>query len=120
VILIYFSNKLLSLFSLLQNKDDNGFDEDSSVTFNCEGSAVTFEVPQVEGRMLKTIMICIVYLNPDNITSDGLTNLMVKNYTEATIQLFKREAIISFDDEEGQRVVSSIEPGNRVEFVAVF
>ncbi|PNX90323.1 hypothetical protein L195_g046446 [Trifolium pratense] len=42
------------------------------LTFNCEDSSVTFEVPQVEGH------------------------------------------------EEGQRVVSSIEPGNKVEVVVVF
>jgi len=91
------------------------------LTFNCEGSSVTFEVPVVEGRMLKKITICIVYSSTsDNITSDGLTNLLVKNYTTATIQLYKREAVAAFEDEEGQRVVSSIKPGNKVEFVVVF
>jgi len=111
----------LSLRSLLQKMDENGCGEDSSVTFNCEGSSVTFEVPQMEGRMLKTIMICIVYSStPDNIASDGLTNLLVKNYTKSTIQLYKRESLISFEDEEGKRVVSSIEPGNKVHFVVVF
>ncbi|CAJ2665821.1 unnamed protein product [Trifolium pratense] len=91
------------------------------LTFNCEGSSVTFEVAQVEGRMLKTLMICIVYSStPDNISSNGLTNLLVKNYTKATIQLYKREALVAFEDEEGQRVVSSIEPGNKVEVVVVF
>ncbi|KEH25073.1 putative TIR domain, winged helix-turn-helix DNA-binding domain-containing protein [Medicago truncatula] len=107
--------------NMLQKMDGNGFGEDSSVTYNCEGSSVTFEVPQMKGRMLKTIMICIVYSStPDNIASDGLTNLLVKNYTKSTIQLYKREALISFEDEEGQRVVSSIEPGNKVDFVVVF
>jgi hypothetical protein len=66
-------------------------------------------------------MMCIVYTStPDNITSDGLKNVLVKNYTKATIQLYKRETLISFEDEEGQRVVSSIEPGNKVEVVVVF
>jgi len=91
------------------------------LTFNSEGSSVTFEVPQVEGRMLKTITICVVYSSTfDNITSDGLRNLLVKNYTKATIQLYKREAVAAFEDEEGKRVVSSIEPGNKVEVVVVF
>jgi hypothetical protein len=61
------------------------------LTFNCEGSSVTFEVPQVEGPTLKTIIIHIAYSSTaDNITSDGLTDLLVKNYTKATIQLYKR------------------------------
>ncbi|GAU43796.1 hypothetical protein TSUD_285480 [Trifolium subterraneum] len=90
------------------------------LTFNSEGSSVTFQVPHVEGRNLKTMM-CIVYTSaPDNITSDGLKNVLVKNYTKATIQLYKREALISFEDEEGQRVVSSMEPGDKVEVAVVF
>ncbi|KAK2420083.1 disease resistance protein RPV1 [Trifolium repens] len=57
---------------------------------------------------------------PDNITSDGLKIVLVKNYTKATIQLYKNSTLASFEDEEGQRVVSSIEPGNKVEIIVVF
>ncbi|WJX65730.1 hypothetical protein P8452_50356 [Trifolium repens] len=113
---------------ILQNIDVNGcgdclLPDDSFpdwLTFSCEGSSVTFEVPQVEGRNLKTMM-CVVYTStPDNITSDGLKNVLVKNFTKTTIELYKREALVSFEDEEGQRVVSSIEPGNKVEVAVVF
>ncbi|PNX71853.1 disease resistance protein (TIR-NBS-LRR class), partial [Trifolium pratense] len=113
---------------ILQNMDINGsggylLPGDSYpdwLTFSSEGSFVTFRVPQVKGRNLKT-MICIVDTStPDNITSDGLRNILVKNYTKATIQLYKREALVSFEDEEGQRVVSSMESGNIVEVVVVF
>jgi len=90
------------------------------LTFNCKGSSVIFEVPQVNGRNLKTIM-CIVYSSTaENIASDGLKNVMVKNHTKATIQLYKRETLASFEDEEGQRLVSSIEPGDKMEVVVVF
>ncbi|KAK2420073.1 disease resistance protein RPV1 [Trifolium repens] len=89
-------------------------------TFNFKGSSVIFEVPRVQGRNLKT-MVCVIYSSTSyNIASDGLKNVLVKNYTKATIQLYKREALVSFEDEEGERVVSSIEPGNKVEIVAVF
>jgi hypothetical protein len=44
----------------------------------------------------------------------------VINHTKATIQLYKSEALVSFEDEEGHRLVSSIEPGNKVEVVVVF
>jgi hypothetical protein len=43
----------------------------------------------------------------------------VNNYTKVTIQLYKSEALFS-EDEEGQMLVSSIEPGNKVEFFFVF
>ncbi|CAJ2657360.1 unnamed protein product [Trifolium pratense] len=89
-------------------------------TFNSEGSSVTFRVPQVVGRNLKTIMCIVSTSSRDNITSSGLRNMLVKNYTKATIQLYKGEALISSEDEEGQRLVSSIEPGNKVEVVVVF
>jgi hypothetical protein len=66
-------------------------------------------------------MLCVIYSStPDNIASDGLKNVLVKNYTKATIQLYKREALVFFEDEEGERVISSIEPGNKVEVVVVF
>jgi len=117
----------LSLYLLLQNIDVNGCGDclltnDSYpdwLNFSCEGSSVSFKVPQVEGRKLKTMM-CIVYTStPDNITSDGLKNVLIKNYTKNTIQLYKRETLVSFEDDEGKRVVTSMEPGNKVEVVVV-
>ncbi|GAU29182.1 hypothetical protein TSUD_276010 [Trifolium subterraneum] len=90
------------------------------LTFNFKGSSVIFEVPRVQGRNLKTIMCVIYSTTSDNIASYGLKNVLVKNYTKASIQLYKREVLVSFDDEEGERVVSSIEPGNKVEIVVVF
>jgi len=103
------------------------------LTFSFEGSSVTFEVPKVEGRNLK-MMMCIVYTSthistPDNIksygffyqrrkVSNGLRNVLVKNYTKATIQLYNSAAILF--ENEWKRVISSIEPGNKVEVVFVF
>jgi len=66
-------------------------------------------------------LMCIVYTSTsDNITSDGLKNVLVINHTRAIIQLYKSETLISFGDEEGEIVVSSLEPGNKVEVVVVF
>ena len=89
------------------------------LTFNSKGYSVVFEVPQVEGRSLKTMM-CIVYSSsPNDITSDGLKNVLVINHTKTTIQLYKREALSSLENEEWQRVVSNMEPGDKVEIVVV-
>ncbi|XP_057458665.1 disease resistance protein RUN1-like isoform X2 [Lotus japonicus] len=90
------------------------------LTFNSECSSVIFKVPQVDGRNLRAIM-CIVYSSsPDKITSEGLKNVMLINYTKNTIQLYKKDAFDSFDEEEWQKVVSNIEPGNKVKVVFVF
>ncbi|XP_058755518.1 disease resistance protein RPV1-like [Vicia villosa] len=88
--------------------------------FNCDGSSVKFEVPIVLGRNLNTIM-CVVYPStPDNITSDDpIKSVLVINYTKATFMLFKTEALASFEDEELQSAISSIQIGNKVEFVVV-
>jgi len=89
------------------------------LSFNCDGSSVIFKAPQVEEHNLKSLM-CIASSTADNITPDGLKNVLVKNYTKATIQIYKSETLASFKDEEKQNVVSSIEPGNKVEVIFVF
>ncbi|CAK8533391.1 unnamed protein product [Lathyrus sativus] len=113
---------------ILQNMDVNGsggcFLPDDSypnwLTFNSEGSSVTFQVPQVEEHNLNTMM-CVVYTSTrDDIAFYGLKMVLVKNYTKTTIQLYKRDTLASLEDEEGQRIVSSMEPGNKVEIVFVF
>ncbi|KAG5071183.1 hypothetical protein JHK86_006394 [Glycine max] len=72
------------------------------LTFNSEGSSLTFEIPQVNGRNLKKMMCHVHYSSPENITSDGLKHLLVINHTKAIIQLYKRNALVSFEDEEWQ------------------
>ncbi|RDX89637.1 Disease resistance protein TAO1, partial [Mucuna pruriens] len=90
------------------------------LTFNNEGSSVIFEIPQVNGHNLKTLMCIVHYSTLDNIISDDFKNFLVINHTKATIQLYKRDALASCEAEEWQRVVSNIEPGNKVEVVVVF
>jgi len=90
------------------------------LTFNSEGSSVNFIVPKVKGHKLKTLMCYVYSSSPDNITSDGLKNVLVINYTKTTIQLYKGEAFASFENEEWQRVVSNLEPGDKAEIVVVF
>jgi len=61
------------------------------LSFNSKGYSVIFEVPQVEGRSLKTMMCMVYSSSPDDITSDGLKNVLVINHTKTTIQLYIRE-----------------------------
>jgi len=104
------------------------------LTYSSEGSSVTFEVPEVEGRNLKSMM-CIVYTSthisiPDNIKSYGLfdqrrkllyglRNVLVKNYTKATIELYRSDVFFLCRDEWKWVIISNIEPGNKVEVVFV-
>jgi len=90
------------------------------LAFNGIGSSVTFEVPQVDGRSLKTIM-CVVYSSfPGGITSEGLKVLLVINCTKNTVQLYKKDALLaSCDEEEWQKVVSNTEPGDKVKVIVL-
>jgi len=87
------------------------------LAFNSNGSSVTFEIPEVNGYKMKTIMCHVHYSSPANITSDGLKNLLVINHTKGTIQFHKRNTLALFEDEDWERVISNIEPGNKVEVV---
>jgi len=91
------------------------------LTFNSNGSSVTFEVPQVDGRNLKTIM-CIVYSSSaHNTTTKGFKVVLVINRTKNTIQVYKRDGLLaSSGEEEWQRVISNIEPGNKIMVVVGF
>ncbi|RYR26767.1 hypothetical protein HN873_040154 [Arachis hypogaea] len=86
------------------------------LTFNSEGSSIIFEVPRVHSRELKTIMLCIMYpSSPYTITFESLKNVLIINYTKSTIQVYKQDTLASFEDEEWQNIISSMEPGDRVE-----
>ncbi|XP_061344420.1 disease resistance protein Roq1-like [Gastrolobium bilobum] len=90
------------------------------LAFSGDGSSVILDVPQVLERNLKTIMCIVYFSSPENMTPEVLKNMLVINYTKNTIQLYKRDALTPFEDEEWQRVVSNIEPGNKVNVVLVF
>lgn len=90
-------------------------------TFSGKGCSVIFEVPKMMGRNLKRMMLRVVYSSsPDNITSTGFQNVLIINYTKAIIQVYKRDTLTSFEDEEWQSITSNLEPGNRVEVMVVF
>ncbi|GAU38592.1 hypothetical protein TSUD_266300 [Trifolium subterraneum] len=91
------------------------------LTFNSNDSSVTFEVPEVDGRNLKTIM-CIVYSSSaDKTTTEGFQVVLVINYTKNTIQVCKRDGLqATYDEKEWQRVISNIEPGNQIKVIVGF
>ncbi|KAJ1425244.1 Leucine-rich repeat domain superfamily [Sesbania bispinosa] len=89
-------------------------------TFNCNGSSITFDVPQMNGRNLKRMMLRIIFhSSSDNITSQGCQNVLIINYTKTIIQVYKRDTLTSFENEEWQSITSNFEPGNRVEVIVV-
>ncbi|KAK7349902.1 hypothetical protein VNO77_07752 [Canavalia gladiata] len=89
-------------------------------TFSCNGSSVKFELPQMSGRSLKSMILMINYSSLDNITLEGCQNVLLINCTKRTILVYKRDTLSSFEDEEWQRMTSNLEPGDQMEIIVVF
>ena len=86
------------------------------LTFNSEGYSVAFEVPQVNGRNLKSMMLCIAYSSStDIITSGGLKKVSIM--TQKTTLDYEGDRLTSLKHEDWQRVVSNLQAGNKVQVV---
>ncbi|MED6157909.1 hypothetical protein PIB30_027839 [Stylosanthes scabra] len=88
-----------------------------SVTFNCEGSFVIFEVPHVNGGKLKSMMLCIVFSSSlETKISKCLQEVLIKVYTRTSVQVYKYNTQ-TFSEEllNWQSLTSKLEPGTKVE-----
>ena len=66
------------------------------------------------------MILFVVYYSSSNVTSAGFQGVLIINYTKATIHIYKKDALTSFEDEEWQSITSNLEPGNKVKIVVVF
>ncbi|MED6163282.1 hypothetical protein PIB30_078382 [Stylosanthes scabra] len=92
------------------------------LTFSGIDSSVTFDVPQVNGRKLKTVVLCIVYSSsPNNVPSEGhiIKSLFIINHTKTTPYIYDGDTLASLRDEEWQKVISNLEAGDKVQIVVV-
>ncbi|MED6176838.1 hypothetical protein PIB30_092135 [Stylosanthes scabra] len=92
------------------------------LTFSGEGPFVIFDVPNVNGRKLKSMLLCIVYSSSSNIVSSEegpiIKNLCIINHTKTTPFLYDGDTLSSLSDEEWQKVISNFEAGDKVQIVA--
>ncbi|KAF7845140.1 TMV resistance protein N-like [Senna tora] len=113
---------------ILQGKNCGGFDDSylpggqfpDWFIFKGEGCSVFFKVPQVFGWCLKAMVLNIVYSSScvdSTMTSQFLINILIINYTKATVKHHKRESVIPEDNEEWEDMISSIAPADVVEIV---
>ncbi|RYR49052.1 hypothetical protein Ahy_A07g035337 [Arachis hypogaea] len=90
------------------------------LTFNSDGASIIFNVPHGNRCDLKTMTMCIVYSSSaDTISLKCLKNVLITTYTKSTIQVYKCDTLASLEDDEWQSIISSLEPGDRVEIVIV-
>ncbi|MCI16423.1 TMV resistance protein N [Trifolium medium] len=70
---------------------------------------------------MKGITLCVVYSSTlENMATECLTSVLIINYTKFTIQIYKRDTIMSFNDEDWQGVVSNLGVGDNVEIFVAF
>lgn len=93
----------------------------SWLAYKGEGPSVLFQVPKDSDSCMKGIALCVLYSStPENLATESLTSVLIINHTKFTIQIYKRDTIMSFNDEDWQGIVSNLGVGNNVEiFVAV-
>jgi len=93
----------------------------SWLTYKCEGPSVLFQVPEDSDCCMKGVTLCALYSSTHgNMENECLTSVLIINYTKLTIQIYKRDTVMSFNDEDWQGVVSNLGVGDNVEiFVAI-
>jgi len=93
----------------------------SWLAYKCQGPSVLFQVPEDSDFCMKGIALCVLYSStPQNLAIECLTSVLIINYTKFTIQIYKRDTVMSFNDEDWQGVVSNLGVGDNVEiFVAI-
>ncbi|KAF7845083.1 TMV resistance protein N-like [Senna tora] len=125
------SNKVTDtlLKSISQGWSDRGFGDYTLpgdnypdwLNFKSEGLSVWFKVPQVRNRSLKGMILCIVYLSPEeNTASVYPVSVLIKDYTKSNIELYKRDAATTLEDEKWHKIINDLMPGNEVEVKVEF
>lgn len=93
----------------------------SWLAYTCEGPSVLFQVPEDNDCCMKGITLCVVYSSkPETMATECLTSILIINYTKFTIQIYKRDTVMSFNDEDWQGVISNLGVGDNVEIFIAF
>jgi hypothetical protein len=109
---------------LATNSSDSFLPSDnypSWLAYTCEGPSVLFQVPEDSDCCMKGITLCVLYSSTlGNLANECVTRVLIINYTKLTIQIYKQDTVMSFNDEDWKGVVSNLGVGDNVEiFVAI-
>ncbi|KAK2352792.1 disease resistance protein RUN1 [Trifolium repens] len=93
----------------------------SWLAYKCKGPSVLLQVPENSDFSMKGITLFVIYSSThENLAAECLPSVLIINYRKFTIQIYKRDTVRSFNDEDWQGVVSNLEVGDNVEiFVAI-
>ncbi|KAL9303409.1 hypothetical protein ACSQ67_020672 [Phaseolus vulgaris] len=89
------------------------------LAYMAEGDSVFFTVP--ENFNIDGMILCAVYLSTlENTTTECLISVLMVNYTKCTIQLFRGDTLISFNDVDWQGLISHLVCGDEVGIFVIF
>ncbi|WVZ16694.1 hypothetical protein V8G54_009676 [Vigna mungo] len=91
------------------------------LTHTGEGHSVLFKVPEDRNCLMTGMFLCVVYSSPlERVANECLLSVLIVNYTKCTIQIYKRETIISFSEEDWKEIISQLGFGDQVEIFVTF
>jgi len=83
-----------------------------------DGQSVSFTVPR--DRVVKEMVLCVVYLSTSKIIEPELTTVLIVNYTKCTLVIHNHGTVISFSDEDWHDIMSNFGSGDKVEIFVSF
>jgi hypothetical protein len=93
----------------------------SWLAYTSEGPSVRFQVPKDSDDCLKGITFYVVYSStPENMETECLTSILIINYTKFAFHIYKRDTVMSSNDEDWQSVVSNLAVGDNVGIFVAF
>ena len=93
----------------------------SGLSYKCTGPSVRFRVPEDSDCCMKGINLRVIYSSTfESMATECLIGVSIINYTKLTFNLYKRDTVMSFNDEDWQGVKSNLGAGDNVAiFVAL-
>jgi len=95
----------------------------SWLAYTCEGRpSVRFQVPEDSDHCIRGITLCVVYSSTmsENMVTECLASVLIINYTKFTVHIYKRDTIMSFNDEDWKNITSNLGPGDNVDIFVAF
>jgi len=93
----------------------------SWLAYTGEGTSALFQIPEDIDCHMKGIILCVVYSSMlENVAAECLANVLIINYTKCTLQIYKGDTVMSFNDEDWKGLTSNLGPGDNVEIFVAF
>ncbi|PNX63498.1 disease resistance protein (TIR-NBS-LRR class), partial [Trifolium pratense] len=93
----------------------------SCLAYTGVGPSAPFQVPKDIDCRIEGIVLRVIYSSTsENTAAECLTSVLIVNYTKCTIHIYKRDTIMSFNDEDWKNVTSSLGPGDNVKICVAF